>query len=175
MEARGTQHQMRIPVNLSNYFFINEWEKSPTKSVAVIGGNYIFRDTSEIVGACEKSIDGKYILHFKKDMSSIPFIHELGHVVHDILVERKFGDVIKNEYDREIVADDYQEWFVNVFLGYIAENYSDSLIGKDFAMVYSIKKNKIIFELLSDIFSPKPQDLEKVTAYVSELENLTKD
>lgn len=175
MEARGTQHQMRIPVNLSNYFFINEWEKSPTKSVAVIGGNYIFRDTSEIVGACEKSIDGKYILHFKKDMSSIPFIHELGHIIHDILVERKFGDVIKNEYDREIVADDYQEWFVNVFLGYIAENYSDSLIGKDFAMIYSIKKNKIIFELLSDIFSPKPKDLEKITAYVSELENLTKD
>jgi hypothetical protein len=57
MEARGTQHQMRIPVNLSNYFFLNEWEKSPTKSVAVIGGNYIFKDTSKIVGACEKCLE----------------------------------------------------------------------------------------------------------------------
>lgn len=174
MEARGTQHAMRIPVNLSNYFFINEWEKSPTKSVAVIGGNYVFRDTATIVGACEKSLDGKYILHFKKDMSSVPFVHELGHIVHDIIVERGFGDILKNEYDREIVSDDYQEWFVNVFLGYIYENYEDSLIGKDFAMTFSIKKNKIVFDILSDMFSPKPKDLDKVVAFVTELEDLTK-
>ena len=154
MEARGTQHQMRIPINLSNYFFLNEWEKSPTKSVAVIGGNYIFHDTSKIVGACEKSKDGKYILHFKKDMSCVPFIHELGHIVHDCLVERGFGEVIKNEYEREIVADDYEEWFVNVFLGYIYQSYFDSLIGRDLAMNLSTKKNVVVFKLLADIFSP---------------------
>lgn len=174
MEARGTQHQMRIPINLSNYFFLNEWEKSPTKSVSVIGGNYIFRDTKTIVGACEKALDGKYILHFKRDMSSIPFIHELGHIVHDILVERGFADVIKNEYEREIVSDDYQEWFVNVFLGYVYHNYSDSLIGRDLSMDMGVKNNKVVFELLSDILSPKPKDLEKVVAFVSQLEDLTK-
>lgn len=174
MEARGTQHQMRIPVNLSNYFFLNEWEKSPTKSVAVIGGNYVFNDTSKIVGACEKSIDGKYILHFKKNISSIPFIHELGHIVHDILVERGFGDVIKNEYEIEVVYDDYQEWFVNVFLGYLSEYYNDSLIGKDLSMDFNIKKNKIVFELLSDIFSPKPKEYENIKSFINKLEDLSK-
>jgi hypothetical protein len=173
MEARGTQHQMRIPVNLSNYFFLNEWEKSPTKSVAVIGGRYVFRDTSKIVGACEKCLDGKYILHFKKNISSIPFIHELGHIVHDMVIERGFGNVVKNEYDKEIVADDYEEYFVNVFLGYIAENYSDSLLGSDFAKDFSIKKNEVIFHILSDIFSPKPKDLNEVQSYIKNLEELT--
>jgi hypothetical protein len=107
-------------------------------------------------------------------MSCIPFIHELGHIVHDIFVERGFGEVLSNEYEREIVSDDYEEWFVNVFLGYIYENYSDSLIGNDLAMDFGIKKNKIVFELLSDMFSPKPKDFDEVKAYLIELDDLTK-
>ena len=170
MEARGTQHQMRIPINLSNYFFINEWEKSPTKSVAVIGGEYMFRDTSNIKGACETTADKKYILHFNKDNSSIPFIHELGHIVHDILVEKGFGEILKNEYDKEIIADSYQEYFVNVFLGYIRENFSESLIGRDFYMDFSIKKNELIFGILTEIFNPKPNDYDEVMQYLKTLE-----
>jgi len=172
-EARGTQHQMRIPMNLTNYFFLNEWEKSPTKSVAVIGGKYIFRDTSKIVGACEKTLDGKYILHFKKDISSIPFIHELGHIVHDILEDRGFGEIIKNEFDKAVVGEDYQEYFVNVFLGYIYNFYFDSLIGEDLASTYSREENKIIFDILSDMFSPMPQGIAEVGAYLKELEKIT--
>lgn len=175
MEARGTQHQMRIPVNLTNYFFINEWEKSPTKSVAVIGGKYILRDVNNIVGACEKCLDDKYVLHFKKNISSVPFIHELGHIVHDILIERGFDEVIKNEYEKIVVADSYDEYFVNVFLGYIADNYSESLIGNDFKINFSIKKNDVIFQILDDIFSPKPQNLKEIKDYLKELNELTGD
>lgn len=170
MEARGTQHQMRIPLNLTNYFFLSEYEKSPTKSIAVIGGQYIERDVSKIFGACEKGSDGRYILHFKKNISAEPFLHELGHIVHDILKEIGFGQILKNEYDKEILSDDYDEFFVNVFLGYLADNYKDTYIGQDLIMNFSIKKNEVIYQILDDIFNPIPQDLEIIQKVLKELE-----
>jgi hypothetical protein len=171
MEARGTQHQMGIPMNLTNYFFLNEYEKSPTKSIAVIGGKYIKRDISTIVGACEKTQDGSYVLHFKKNVSSIPFIHELGHIVHDILKEIGFGEAIKNEYDKDLLFDDYDEYFVNIFMGYISDNYKDSPIGLDLANNFSARKNPIIYQILDDIFNAKPENFDVIMNVLKEMED----
>jgi hypothetical protein len=171
-EARGTQHGMKIPANLTNYFFYNGWENSPNKSIAVIGGNYVVTDVSDIHGACELGNDGRYILHFTKSVSSEPFIHELGHIVHDILVEEGFGDVIRREYDSELTSDSYEEYFVNVFLGYIFENYNNSFIRNDFLLSTGRKTNKNIFTILSNIFNPLPSDFQIVKSYIDELLNL---
>jgi hypothetical protein len=171
-EARGTQHGMKIPANLTNYFVYNRWENSPTKSIAVIGGNYIITDTSEIKGACEIGYDKRYILHFEKNVSSEPFIHELGHIVHDILVEGGFGDLIKSEYDSVFTTDSYDEYFVNVFIGYIFENFENTPIHNDLLLSTSRKTNKNLFTILSNIFNPLPSDIGIVKSYLNELLNL---
>jgi hypothetical protein len=171
-EARGTQHGMKIPANLSNYFVYNRWENSPTKSIAVIGGNYMVIDTAKIYGACEIGYDGRYILHFNKDMSSEPFLHELGHIVHDILVDEGFGDSIKEEYNSSLTSDTYEEYFVNVFLGYLFENYNNSFIKEDLLLNTSKKSNKSIFTMLSNIFNPLPSDTYIVKSFIEELLNL---
>ena len=105
-------------------------------------------------------------------MSSEPFLHELGHIVHDILVDEGFGDSIKEEYNSSLTSDTYEEYFVNVFLGYLFENYNNSFIKEDLLLNTSKKSNKSIFTMLSNIFNPLPSDTYIVKSFIEELLNL---
>lgn len=178
VEARGTQEQMRIPINLSNYFFVHEWEKNPTRQIAVIGGNYITSDTSKIKAAVEKYKEG-YVLHFKKSKDAVPFIHELGHIVHDILIDRGYDENFKNEYNNSTTSDDYDEYFVNCFLGYLMENMNDEQLSIELAMDSHIKTNEYISSVLDTVFNPNKEDISgktlEIRNYLNAFEDLVKN
>jgi hypothetical protein len=170
VESRGTQAQMRIPANLTNYFYLNEWEKSPTRNIAVIGGDYMVADSEKIMAAVEKHGD-HYILHFKKTPSCVPFIHELGHIVHDILLSRGNGDAILATYNEATTQDNYDEYFAHCFLGYLLEKMPDSILRNDLKMDFSIKTNAIISNLLNEIFNFTEIKSDKMS-YLKTVENL---
>ena len=102
-ESRSVQHSMMVDAKYSNYFFLYNWENAPDRKVAVINDEYIDIDTRKIEAAVESTPDG-YIMHFKKVYDVQPFIHELGHIVHDILVNDGFGDRIDAEYAKSVTS-----------------------------------------------------------------------
>ena len=91
------------------------------------------------------------MLHFKKDNSSIPFLHELGHIVHDCLVDLGNDKALRDEFDNDLHYNDYNEWFVDKFIAYLKANFEDYYLQNDLA--YFLKnQNKAVSKMLNDFF-----------------------
>ena len=151
-ESRSVQHSMMVDAKYSNYFFLYNWENAPDRKVAVINDEYIDIDTRKIEAAVESTPDG-YIMHFKKVYDVQPFIHELGHIVHDILVNDGFGDRIDAEYAKSVTSKSKDEYFVDCFLGYIREHVFDENIETSLYRNIELKNNQEINEILDYMFS----------------------
>jgi hypothetical protein len=151
-ESRSVQHGMMVDGKYSNYFFLYNWENAPSRKIAVINDEYIDIDTKKIQAAIETISDG-YILHFKKVYDVEPFLHELGHIVHDILVRDGYGQRIETEFANAVTSKTIDEYFVDCFLGYIREHVYDENIETSLYRNIELKNNSEINELLDYIFS----------------------
>lgn len=160
VESRSVEHQMMLSGAFQNYFFLYDWEKSPTQQIGVISDDYIEIDTQKIEGAVER-IGDEYILHFKQTTSTEPFLHELAHIVEDILVEMGHDAVIQQAFLDTMTKHNRSEYFVDVFLGFIRENFGDENIQDDLAMNFDIKTNEEINELLKAVFGDITLNAEK--------------
>ncbi len=151
-ESRSVQHQMMLEGKYSNYFYLYQWENAPARKIAVINDEYIEVDSKTLAGAVETIKDG-YILHFKKSISVEPFLHELGHIVDDLLCQNSDNtDLIAAEYAKTMTKKNRSEFFVDCFLGYVRDVITDAYIQKDLAMNFDLKRNAVIDEMLSVIF-----------------------
>jgi hypothetical protein len=102
--------------------------------------------------------DGEYVLHFKRQSNLTPFLHELGHIVHDCLVELGFGDAIYDCYSKNLKFDDESEYFVSRFLGYIRNNVHDEEIEKDLRMDLKIKDDEDMNKIFDKFFRDTEYD-----------------
>lgn len=153
-ESRSVQISRFVTSEYKNYFYLTEWENTPLKQLTVIDGVDIVLDIANIKGACEEK-NKEYVLHFKRQGNLTPFLHELGHIVHDCLVDLGYGDKISEYYSRNMKFDDESEYFVSRFLGYIKNNIQDEQIYSDLKMDLKIKDdeemNKIFDEFFRDV------------------------
>jgi hypothetical protein len=149
-ESRSVQHQMMVDGKYSGYFYLYSWENAPARSISVINDEYIDIDSKTILGAVETIRDG-YILHFKQSYSVEPFLHELGHIVDDIICANGGGVAVDEEYAKAGTTKSRSEFFVDCFLGYVRDNVFDNNIQKDLLKNFSLKRNVVIDSFLNEI------------------------
>lgn len=130
LESRSVQVSRFVTSEFKNYFYLTEWERSPLKNIVVIDGQEKIIDVKEIKAAVE-DIKGKYILHFKKSSTSIPFIHELGHIVYDAMIKCGYSEIISKNYVGHYEFRDEEEYFVSRFIGYLNNIFQDQNLMED--------------------------------------------
>jgi len=151
MESRSVQSSRFVESEFKNYFYLTRWENTPFQKLTIIDGVEEIIDLSDIVGACE-SKDGQYVMHFTKQMSSLSYIHELGHIVHDALNQLGYGEIIQKQYDKDVFADNVDEFFVEKFLGYLKVRVDDEKLLQDLSDT-RITDNSDINNILDDFFA----------------------
>lgn len=151
MESRSVQASRFVESEFKNYFYLTKWESTPIQQLTVIDGVEEIIDCTNIKAALETK-DGEYVLHFKKDMSSLPFIHELGHIVHDCLNQLQYKAQIEKEYENDLYYNDIDEWFVDKFIAYIKGKIQDDGLQKDLRLELG-NPNEKISKMLDEFFA----------------------
>jgi len=151
MESRSVQHSRTLDGEFRNYFTMTSWEREPEEMVTVIDKKVEILDVNKIKAAVETK-DDKYVLHFERGIDCIPYLHELGHIVHDALRKLGHGEVIQAEYDKTIQFENVDEFFVAKFLTFIRERIDDQDLQKDFYYKLPSESNAVINKILDDFF-----------------------
>jgi hypothetical protein len=154
LESRSTQSSRFVDTEYKNYFYLTKWENSPIQQITVIDGVEQIIDCTKIKAAVETK-DDTYVMHFQKNVSSEPFIHELGHIVHDALKTLGHNDIIEKEFEKEMMIDDIDEFFVMKFIGYLKENIDDYNLTNDVRLNFAARGNEKINILLDEFFAEK--------------------
>jgi hypothetical protein len=165
-ESRATQSSRYLGSEYKNYFYLNGWENGALKSLVVIDGIDELVDSSNIKAAVEFK-DGEYVLHFEKNRSCEPFLHELGHIVYDCLIKLGYGEEIKKIFDFSLeftTETKVEDKFVNSFLAYIRDVMDDKNIKSDLLMNFSIQENKQINSILDEFF--RDSEINERTKFV---------
>lgn len=152
MESRSVQSSRFVESEFKNYFYLTSWENTPFRKLTVIDGIEEIIDLKGIKAAVETK-DGEYVMHFKKDMSCISYIHELGHIVYDALCKLGYSGRIKEEFDKDVFSDNIDEYFVDKFLGYLKVRFDDEKLYQDLSSNLindNIEINKILDEFFAD-------------------------
>ena len=152
MESRSVQSSRLVGSEYKNYFYLTRWENAPLQQISVIDGIEIIIDSAKIKAAVETKGD-EYVIHFEKSNTCLPFLHELGHIVHDALNTLGYKEKIKDCFSENYNFDNIDEYFVSRFLGYIKEKVGDANIYKDFRLDFSISSDKRINEILDEFFA----------------------
>ena len=148
VESRSVQATRTLGGTFRNYFYLTSWEKSPNDKVTVIDDKPFILDVKDLKAAIETK-NGEYVLHFQRSQNSIPFLHELGHIVHDGIKKVGRGDTISNAFLKQQSIVDVNEYFVGQFLAYIKKNVDDDDLNKDLRLHFVFLDDDIS-ELLDD-------------------------
>jgi len=153
MESRSVQASRFVTSEYKNYFYLTEWERSPIKQLVVIDGVETVIDTKDIKGAVEKKGED-YVMHFSKGFSCVPFLHELGHIVFDVMVSLGHLPEIEKLYADNYNFENVDEFFVSRFLGYLKKNFTDMEgIASDMKSDFSISDDAAINTLLDSFLT----------------------
>ena len=159
LESRSTQASRCVESNFKNYFYLTKWENAPLQNIVVIDGQETVLECENIKGAVETK-DGAYVMHFEKSYSCMSYLHELGHIVYDALIELGHESKIVEEYDKTYVFDNADEFFVSKFLGYLKSKIDDEKLIADLRRDPKLMENSVISDLLDDFFSDTFQTQE---------------
>jgi len=151
LESRSTQASRCIESAYKNYFYLTKWENAPLQNIVVIDGMETIIESDKIKAAVETK-DENYVLHFEKGYSSVPFLHELAHIVYDGLVRLGYYDKINEEFGKTYVFDNPDEFFVAKFLAYIKDRVEDENLVDDLSGEARLMANDKINEILDEFF-----------------------
>jgi hypothetical protein len=152
MESRSVQASRFVESEFKNYFYLTKWENTPIQQLTVIDGVEEIIDCKNIKAAVETK-DGEYVLHFKKDTTCVPYLHELGHIVHDCLDKLGYKNEIKKQFDDDLYSDDLNEWFVDRFMAYLKAKLPDASLQKDLRLDLKLTENAKISKMLDEFFA----------------------
>lgn len=152
MESRSVQASRYVTSEYRNYFYLTKWEHSPVEQLTVIDGIETVLDTKNIKAAVEKKGDD-YVLHFNRNGSCVPFLHELGHIVYDAMVQCGYQKDIEAQYASNLAFEDIEEYFVSRFLGYIKKNVDNDDLVTDMRADYSIDSEEGMDQLFDSFFT----------------------
>jgi hypothetical protein len=135
LESRNVQAVEKFDENELSYFLPLTTEGYDEKRVVVhtnkVGEQKPIPVTTN--AAIERSMD-KYIFHLSENRDIKPFLHELGHLIYDIIDPDWATNIINNIVDLNILKKynyDREEIFCNLFLCYLASlNIEESFTKK---------------------------------------------
>jgi hypothetical protein len=166
IEARDTQHTSKMEESLKGYLLPMTSEAVDPEKVTVIIDDFISDEEpaqAKIKAGVEKLEDGKYVIHLLETMSSEPVLHELGHIVGDIIGMDLVVERISKAFSQETIDEfgGVGEIFCEQFLSYIAEQNISEDLNYDLSF-RTIEDKKLFDEELKAIFYIKSdQDQDK--------------
>ena len=105
LEARSVQNIAYLPTELREYLLPYTSESLDFKSFSVIiNVDEESESDFKIEGAIEKTNENKYIIHLTPQLSCVPIIHELGHLVYDIIADSGAESFINDIYTEKYLT-----------------------------------------------------------------------
>lgn len=165
LESRSVQTSRNIPIEFRNYFSLTSWENTPERNITVIDQSEKIVNVKEVNAAVEEK-NGEYVLHFQKSNTCLPYLHELGHIVHDGLKQLGHANTIIAEFRKQVTIDSVEEFFVTKFIGYLKSRIDDENLKKDLSLKM-VTENSVIYGLLDEFFMDN-----EITQYLEYLRKL---
>ena len=134
VESRFVQETVHIDRDLSDYFAFYTSESILPENITVLAEIPPLNVPKDIKAAIEYA-NGHYIIHLPDEYSnSVNILHELGHIVFDILVETK--DIINDEskYEDEVKKagyESFEEYVCDSFVDFIQRMKIDEGLTED--------------------------------------------
>lgn len=105
IESRDVQHTSVIDPELKGYLLPLTSEYVEEKKITSIFKGMFSGVPNDIKGGCEKVGDGKYIIHLFGGGSPEPILHELGHILYDIVSAEAYPLIKKNANELAELTD----------------------------------------------------------------------
>ena len=157
IEARDTQHRVNASYPIEDYFLplTTEAIKPDTITVKIDeNGEPTVVPPSVPLGAVELDEDGKYTIHIKPSFSPVPILHEVGHILYDIIGAEVVASAVDKVFTQEEIIKNggVEEVFCEMFLCYLVRlslsDYYSRLIGKGRKFLDNISLD----DLFNDVF-----------------------
>lgn len=173
VEARTVQNIAFLEQELLDYFAPYSTEAPSFSAITVTyGRGDETLDETTILAAIEKDLNGKYIFHLNGITSCVPFLHELGHLIYDVLAENGLAQFVNLAYLKQ--SSKYrnaEEYFCDYFCAYLLKsNFNDDL-SADLSIFANIEFSDDIDAVLNSVFIPATDSLigEKYLSYLKQL------
>jgi hypothetical protein len=151
VESRFVQVTNRMDESLSDYFGLYTSEVIDPQKVTVLNDSILEDDGKKIVAAIEEA-DGRYIIHLPEEYSnSVNILHELGHIMYDILVDSQVINPLDPYIEQNAKKSGYE-----LSEEYICDNFVDFIHRKkiDEGLTTDLDDNRTIknFTLFDSYF-----------------------
>ncbi len=160
IESRSVQHLSFTEENLVNYFTPYSSEYVLDYKVGVLYGKPVPTSGGRKIEAGLEYIasEDKYILHHDQGFSVVPFLHELGHIVYDLLKTIGDNTLIIDLYNEKYIGQytNEEEFFCDYMLTFLKRKNIDADLT---ASLFSFTGEMIepsIDELLVKVFETNP-------------------
>jgi hypothetical protein len=173
-ESRSVQASRLVCSEFRNYFYLTEWESRPLSEIVVIDNMDKIVNEGQIKGACEEK-GGDYVMHFKRGGECTPFVHELGHIVYDFMTKNGYEDRIKERFAEIHTFHDIEEYFVNRFVGYMADLMQNTKFHQEVIMKPSYGVSEAGMNAIFDSFFIVPMDETMYSKHFSFLSYLLQE
>lgn len=121
-ESRFVQNTSKVDAELRDYFALYSSETIDPYKVTVINEAEISETPQKIKAAIE-SVDGYYIIHLPDEYSNtINILHEVGHIIYDILVDDGIVNPLDPNIEQEAKSNGYnqsEEYICDSFVDYV--------------------------------------------------------
>lgn len=127
-ESRFVQSTAYVDAELRDYFGLYTSEIIDPYKITVINENQ-FATTPQNIQAAIEQVDGYYIIHLKDEYSNtINILHEVGHIMYDILVDVEIINPLDPNIEKEAKANGYEqseEYICDSFVDYVQRKNFD--------------------------------------------------
>jgi hypothetical protein len=153
-ESRFVQNTKYVDENLRDYFALYSAETIEPQKITVLNESGISEPNKNIRAAIEEA-NGHYIIHLPREYSnSVNIIHEVGHIIYDIMVDLEIVNPIDPTIEQEAKAEGYEsseEYICDSFVDYIHRKKIDEGLTEDLDEFHKITNYNTFDEYFESI------------------------
>jgi hypothetical protein len=153
-ESRFVQNTKYVDENLRDYFALYSAETIEPQKITVLNESGISEPNKNIRAAIEEA-NGHYIIHLPREyINSVNIIHEVGHIIYDIMVDLEIVNPIDPTIEQEAKAEGYEsseEYICDSFVDYIHRKKIDEGLTEDLDEFHKITNYNTFDEYFESI------------------------
>jgi hypothetical protein len=173
IESRDVQHTSALDQELKGYSLPLSSEYVEEKKITNIFKEMFLSVPQNIEGGVENIGNGKYIIHLFDSSTPEPILHELGHILYDLLKDyhRTTFDLFDIHFPDSDMIGGRSEIFCELFLSYLSKQDINPRFNRSIAE-RKLLKHTFMDEIFDSIFKHKQDYDEKLIGMLSYLKKL---
>lgn len=165
VESRDVQHNVEIEEDILGYVTPLTSESIREKDITSVFEDLLTDEKLPpiIKGAIESIEDERYIMHLYESVSAQPIMHELGHIVADLMGRSAVDLTITNNLNAKQIVDNggIDETFCELFLCYLAKQNFTPRFTNDLLKDRTLMDVTIFDEDFNRMFFPKVDEAQE--------------